>query len=130
MSPKHSTDSPVTHHRKKHWTVEKFAKMIWREHGFDTMMDETLINLWVNPTRRFLDEDYRLVLTFGGPPADAYWDILISPNANFFSVLEPFDHSLPDDQRVPLEFEHLNRFHAKYGFDFESFWSNDRPSIV
>lgn len=105
MSSEHSYDSPATKQRKADWKAAKFAEMIWRERGFDTTMDETVINSWVNPTRRILDADYTPVLTYADPPTDGYWDIPISPNAKFFTVFEPFDRSLPDDQRLPLEFE-------------------------
>ena len=97
----------------------KFAKQIWRAYGFDTTMDESLINSWVISTRRLLDDDYRPILTYVEPPSDGYWDIPISPNSKFFHVFDPFDLSLADDQRLPLEFESLNLFHAKHGTDFE-----------
>lgn len=93
-------------------------------------MDETLINSWVNPTRMLLDEDYRSVLTYVEPPEDGYWDIPISSNAMFFIVFEPFDQSLPGDQRLPLEFERLNKLHGKHGSKFEDTWSSDKPFRV
>lgn len=94
--------------------------MIWREHGLDTTMDETHINSWVNPTRRLLNEDYMSVLTYDEPPEDGYWDKPISPNAMFFTIFKPFEQSLPDDQRLPLEFKRLIMFHGKHGSKFKA----------
>lgn len=130
MPSEHSDDSLATVQWKKDWRVAKFAKQIWREHGFDTTMDKSLINSWVNPTQRLLDDDYKPYLMYAEPPSNGYWDIPISPNSKFFTVFEPFDLSLPDDQRLPLEFELLNQFHAKHGYDFKNIWSNDRPEAV
>lgn len=93
-------------------------------------MVESLINSWVNPTRRLLDHDYRPILTYAEPPSDGYWDIPISPNTKFFPVFKPFDLNLPDDHRLPLKFECLNLFHAKHGTEFEKICSNDRPTGV
>lgn len=89
-------------------------------------MDESLIISWVNPTRGIIDNDCRPILTYVEPPSDGYWYIPISPNSKYFPVLEPFDLNLPDNQRLPLEFEGLNLFHAKHGTDFEKIWSKDR----
>ena len=94
------------------------------------MIDESLINSWVNPLRRLLDEDYTPHLTYAEPPSDGYWDIPISPNAKYFAVFDSFDRSLPDHKRLPMEFERLTRFYAKHGSSVENIWSNDRPSAV
>ena len=89
-----------------------------------------MINSWVNPHRRLLDEDYRPRLTFSKPPLDGYWDVPISLIAKYFTVFEHFDLSLPDDKRMPMEFERLNRFHPKHGSPMEHIWSSDRPSAI
>lgn len=57
MSSDQSNDSLETTQRKRDLRAAKFADEIWKEQGFDTSFDETLINSWVNPTRRLLDED-------------------------------------------------------------------------
>ena len=114
MSSASSTDSPATAQRKHDWKAAKLAELIWRECGFDTMIDESLINSWVNPLRRLLDEDYTPHLTYAEPPSDGYWDIPISPNAKYFAFFESFDYSLPDHKRQPMEFERLNRFYVKH----------------
>lgn len=119
MSSEHTNDSPATWQRKTDWRATKFAEKIWKEHGFDTTMDETLINSLFNPTRRLLEDDYRPILTNSKPASDRYWDIPVTPNAKFFTVFEPFNLSLPEDQRLPLKFECLNQFHAKHGTVFE-----------
>ena len=130
MSSDYTSDSPDIIQRKRNWRAVKFAEQIWKEHGFDTTLDETLISSWVNPIRRLLNDDYRPILTYVKPPSDGYWDIPISLNSKFFPVFEPFYLSLPDDQRLPLEFECLNQFHAKDGTIFKNIWSNDRPEAV
>ena len=130
MSTERSPASPATAQRKQDWKPAKLSELIWRECGFDTMIDESLINSWVNPHRRLLDEDYTPHLTYAEPPSDGYWDIPISPNAKYFSVFDSFDHSLPDHKRLPMEFERLSRFYAKHGSSVENIWSNDRPSAV
>lgn len=127
MSLDHTNDSPTTRQRKSHWRAAKFAEKIWKEHGFDTTIDDTLIKSWVKPIWLLLDDDNRPILTYVEPPSDGYWDILISPNSKFFSVFEPFDLSLPDDQRLTLEFKRLNHCHAKHGTTLKNIWSNDRP---
>lgn len=93
-------------------------------------MDETMINSWVNPLRRLQDDEYKPYLTFAEPPSDGYWDIPISPNSIYFPVFQPFDLSLPDEQRLPLEFERLTQFNSKHGSSLEMIWSNDRPEAV
>ena len=128
MSSDHSNDSTATKQKKADWRSAKFAEMIWRENGVDITMDESLINSWVNPHKRLQDDDYKPNLTYVEPPIDGYWDIPISPNAKYFTVFKPIDRSIPDDKRLPLEFERLNRFHAKHGSSIEKIWSNDRPS--
>lgn len=80
MSSEHSTDSPPIIQWKKDWRATKFNEQIWREHEFDTTMDESLINSWVNHMRRLLDDDYKPYMTFAESPSDGYWDIPISPN--------------------------------------------------
>lgn len=62
MFSEHSDDSPATAQRKYDWREAKFVEQIWRAHGFDTMMVKSLVNSWVNPTRRLLDDDYKPVL--------------------------------------------------------------------
>lgn len=119
ISSDHTHDSLATRQRKAYWRAVKFTEQIWKEHGFDITIDETLINSWVNPIQRIIDGDYRPILNYAEPPSDGYWDIPISPNSKFFSVFEPFNLSLPDDQILPLEFERLNQFHAKHGTAFE-----------
>ena len=126
MSSEHSDDSLATGQRKCNWRASKVAEQIWKAHGFDTMMDESLVNSWVNLTRRLSDDDYRTFLTYTKPPSHGYWDISISPNSKFFPVFQYFDSSLPDENRLPMEFERLNLFHAKHGSEFEKIWSNDR----
>lgn len=74
-------------------------------------MDETLVNSWVNPTRKLLDTDYVPHLTYFEPPSDGFWDIPFSPNAKYFPVFEPFDLHIPDELRHPMEFERQNSFH-------------------
>ena len=69
-------------------------------------------------------------MTFTEPPSDGYWDIPISPNSKYFLVFEPFDLSLPDEKKLPLEFERLNQFHAKRGTSIEKIWSNDKTKAV
>ena len=125
MSSLSSIDSPTTAQRKKDWRAAKLGEEIWRLCGFDTVMDETLIKSWVNPHRGLLDEDYVPHLTYVEPPTDGYWDIPISPNAKYFTVFEPFDQSLPDAKRLPMEFERLSQFYAKHASSFEHIWSND-----
>lgn len=63
---------PTIAQKKQDWRAVKFVDEIWRAQGFDTTFDESLINLWVNPTRRLLDSDYILVLTYAEPPSDGY----------------------------------------------------------
>ena len=92
------------------------------------MINDSLINSWVNPLCRLLNEEYTPHLTYSEPPSDGYWDIPISPNATYFAVFESFDCSLPDHKRLPMEFERLNRFYAKHGSSVENIWPNDRPS--
>ena len=130
MSSASSIDSPAIAQRKHDWKAAKLAELIWRECGFDTMIDESLINSWVNLHRRLLDEDYTSHLTYVEPPTDGYWDIPISPNAKYFAVFESFECSLPAHKRLPMEFERLNHFYAKHGSSIENIWSNDRPSAV
>lgn len=93
-------------------------------------MDESLINPWINPHHRLLDDDYTPHLTYTKPPLDGYWDVPISPNARYFIVFEQFDRSLPDAKRLPMEFERLSHFYAKHASPIENIWSNDRPSVV
>lgn len=130
MSFDHSDDSPITTQRKKDWRPAKFADEIWKEQGFDTSFDETLINSWVNPTRRLLDAYYVPHLTYAQPPSDGYCDIPISPNSKYFLVFEPLDLNLPSARILPMEFECLSLFHAKHGSDFGQFWSSYRPEEV
>ena len=87
MSSDHSDDYSTTAQKKRDWRAAKFADEIWKEQGFDTTFDETLINSWENPTRRLLDADYVPHLTYAEPPSDGYWDIPISPNSKFFMVI-------------------------------------------
>ena len=93
-------------------------------------MEETLINSWVNPHRRLQDEDYVPHLTYAEPPPDGYWDVPISPNARYFTILEQFDQSLPDAKRLPTEFERLAKYFTKHATPIEHIWSNNRPSAV
>lgn len=86
VSSEHSNDSPATRQRKKDWKAANFAELIWREHGFDKTIDETLINSWINPMQRLLDDEYKLWMTFVDPPSDGYWDIPISPNSKYFPI--------------------------------------------
>ena len=130
MSSEHSNDSPATAQRKRDWRAPKFAELIWRARGFDTMMDEYLVNCWVNPSHRLLDDDYRPILTYVEPPSNGNWDIPDSPNSKFFLVFQSFYSSLPDEKRLLMEFEHLNLFHTKHCSEFEKIWSNDRPDWV
>lgn len=44
MSSDHSNDSPATTQKKRDWRASKFADENWKELGFDTTFDETLIN--------------------------------------------------------------------------------------
>ncbi|CAI9271644.1 unnamed protein product [Lactuca saligna] len=129
-SSDHSDDSLATTQRKRDWRVAKFADEIWKEQGFNTSFDETLINSWVNPTSRLLDVDYIPHLNYVQPTSDGYWDIPISPNSKYFLVFKPLDLNIPDERRLPMEFEHLNLFHAKQGSKFENICSNDRPNGV
>ena len=93
-------------------------------------MDESLINSWINPHCRLLDNDYKPYLTYAEPPSDGYWDVPIAPNAKYFTLFEQFDRNLPDHKRLPMEFERLNRFYAKHASSIKKIWSNDRPSAV
>ncbi|CAI9302452.1 unnamed protein product [Lactuca saligna] len=72
MSSDHSNDSPTTTQKKKYWRAAKFADEIWKEQGFDTTFDETLINSWVNSNCRLLDADYVPRLTYTVPPSESY----------------------------------------------------------
>ena len=45
-------------------------------------------------------------------------------------MFKSFDQRIPDDRRMPLEFERLNLFHKKYGKSMEEIWSNDLPEGV
>lgn len=82
----HSDDSPTTTQRKRVWRVTNFVDEIWKEKGFETSYDETLINSWVNPTRGILDADYVPHITYAQPPSHGYWDIPISSNSKYFLV--------------------------------------------
>ena len=115
MSSDHTDDSPATAQKKQDWRAAKFVNEIWREQGFDTTFNGTLINSWVNPTHRLIYANYVPVLTYVKPPSDGYWDIPISPNLKYFLVFQPFELNLPEDRRLPMEFERLNLFHAKHG---------------
>lgn len=126
MSFVHSSNSLATRQKKREWRDAKFAEQIWREHGFVTTMDESLVHSWVNPTCMILDDDYKPILTYVEPPSDGYWDIPISPNSKYFPVFESFDPRLLDMRRHPMEFERLNLFHAKHGTTFEKIRSIDR----
>lgn len=119
MSSEHSNDSPTTKRKKADWKAAKFVELILRENRFDITMDESLVNSGINPHRRLLDDDYKTYLTFVEPPSDGYWDVPISPNAKYFTVFEQFDCNLPDHKRLPMEFERLNRFHAKHASSIE-----------
>ena len=130
MSSPSPTDSPTTAQKKRDWRSAKLAEEIWRLSGFDTVIDETLINSWVNPHRRLQDEDYIPHLTYAEPPSDGYWDVPISPNAKHYTVFEMFHQSLPDAKRLPMEFERLSQFFTKHSSPIEHIWSNDRPSAV
>lgn len=59
MSSDHTNDSHATKQRKANWRATKLAEQIWRDNGFHTTMNETIINSWINPTRRLLDEEYQ-----------------------------------------------------------------------
>lgn len=93
-------------------------------------MDESLVNSWVNPNQRLLEDDYKHVLTYATPPLDVYWDIPISPNSKYILVFESFDFSILDEKRLPMEFERLNLCQAKHSSNFKQMWSNDRPERV
>ena len=110
MSSLSSNDSPTTAQRKRDWKAAKLVEEVWRLCGFDTIMDESLINSWVNPHRRLLDDDYIPHHTYAKPSLDGYWDVPISPNAIYFTVFEQLDRSLPDAKRLPMEFERLSQF--------------------
>lgn len=72
MSSDYTDDSPATAQQKCDWRVAKFKDETWKEQGFDTMLNETLVNSWVNPTRRLLDADYVYHLIYVEPPSDGY----------------------------------------------------------
>lgn len=59
------------------------------------------------------------VRTYAEPPSDSRWDIPISRNSKFFLVFQSFDLNLPYEKRLPMEFEHINLFHANHSSEFE-----------
>lgn len=130
MLSDHTDDYPATAQKKQDRRAAKFADEIWRAQGFDTTFDETLIKSWVKPTLRLLDSDYIPILTYAEPPFDGYMDIPISPNSKYFPVFQSFELTIPKDRRFPMEFEHLNLFHAKHDGKFQNIWFNDRPEGV
>ena len=77
-----------------------------------------------------LDSDYVPHLTYVEPPADGFWDIHLSPNVKYFPVFESFDLHIPEEFRLPMEFERLDDFHHKHGKKIVEIWSNDAPKAV
>lgn len=106
------------------------VEYIYQTLGLDIQMYEALVNSWVNPTRRLLDKDYIPYLMYVETPIDGFWDIPLSPNAKYFQLFELFDIRIPDEHRLPMEFEGLNAFHDKNGKMVEEIWSNDAPKAI
>lgn len=71
--------------KKQDWRAEIFIDEIWGEQGFDTTVNENL--------------------TYTELPSNGYSDIPISLNSKYFPMFHSFELILPEDRRLPMEFE-------------------------
>lgn len=110
MSNDNSYNSPKTRQKKADWRAAKIVEYIYQTHGFDLRMDESIINSWFNLIRKIMDSNHVPRLTHS-KPAGAYWDISLSPNSKYYLVFKPFDQNIPNENRMPMEFERMNLFH-------------------
>lgn len=75
---------------------------------------------------RLVNKDYVPHFSYANPNENTYWGIPLSPNDKFFKVFDDLDHSLIEARRLPLEIDHLCKFHRKHEIYVNEICSSER----